>query len=113
MTEPNQTLEDLRGKLLAISDQVYVPNETKDYTGVKIGVDINEAVALFQEYAQSMVVEELERVEREVIGEDEPRSVGKYITGYTHRELRNKFRAEQRKKLAAIKSQGSKENGNG
>ena len=109
MTKPNQTLEALRGKLLAISDQVYVPNETKDYTGVKIGVDINEAVALFQEYAQSMVVEELERlipkIKSSVSGNWNTQPESMIQTLYAH-ELACEPLLER---ITAIKSQGSKE----
>jgi hypothetical protein len=37
----------LREQLMGLSDSVYIPNDTKDYTGVKIGIEVNAILDLF------------------------------------------------------------------
>lgn len=48
---------DLRNALLGFTDSVYVPNETKDYTGVKATFDINELTDAVQALMDASIVE--------------------------------------------------------
>ena len=58
--------DELRAEIFAISDQVYIPNDTKDYTGVKIGVNFLELMQLItqqrQAYADARVREALKSI---------------------------------------------------
>lgn len=45
--------DELRAEIFAISDQVYIPNDTKDYTGVKIGVNFLELMQLITQQRQA------------------------------------------------------------
>ena len=47
--------QELREQVLAISDQVYIPNDTKDYTGVKIGVNFLELERLITAHTNAEI----------------------------------------------------------
>lgn len=88
--------DELRNKLVSLSDGVYVPYDTKDYTGVKISAEINELINLFA--AQNNATYE---AVMKAIGENEHEY---YCQGCDKsvEEGRNKFRAELRQSINKI-----------
>lgn len=85
--------DELRNKLVSLSDGVYVPYDTKDYTGVKISAEINELINLFA--AQNNATYE---AVMEAVGEDEY-GIEVYYNGSFER---NQLRAELRQSITKI-----------
>jgi len=59
-------IEELRKLLLELSDSVYVPNDTKDYKGVKITIDITQLLKLIGEQMLLVVPKKLYMDKKEV-----------------------------------------------
>ena len=56
---PDKTLRDI---LIELSDSVYIPNDTKDYTGVKISLDVNEATTAITQWNIKQKIDEINLV---------------------------------------------------
>ena len=55
--ELDKDFEYLARYIYGLSDQVYIPNDSKDTTGVKVTVDINDLVKSLQSYVDTKIIE--------------------------------------------------------